>query len=317
MKRVPAKALAQPATEDRHPIAVAAERTGLTQDVLRVWERRYKAVQPAREKGGRRLYTNADIDRLILLNAAAEAGRSIGQIAGLSDKALARMVEEDTDSRISRAAVAETPAVDTQDLVATALALTRSLSSAPLDAHLRRAAARLGVTAFVERVAAPLLQAVGDEWHAGRLTPSQEHLASSIVHDILIATMRGFARSPDSPRVLVATPAGERHAIGAALAGAFAAVEGWNVIYLGTDLPASEIAAAAVTADVSLVAVSVVHVDDRERVLGEVRSLRGRLPDAIAMTAGGTGATLLKRELTASGVRVAEKIEDLFASDAR
>ncbi|MEO7823096.1 MAG: MerR family transcriptional regulator [Gemmatimonadaceae bacterium] len=312
MKRV--RAGTRTAPGDRHPIAVAAERTGLTQDVLRVWERRYQAVQPIREKGGRRLYTNADIDRLILLNAAAEAGRSIGQIAGLSDKALARMVEEDTDSRISRAAVAEMPAVDTEDLVTTALALTRSLASAPLDAHLRRAVARLGIAAFVERVAAPLLRLVGDEWHAKRLTPSQEHLASSIVHDILIAAMRGFTHGPDSPRVLVATPAGERHAIGAALAGAFAAVEGWNVIYLGTDLPASEIAAAAVTADVSLVALSIVHVDDRERVLGEMRSLRGRLPDAIGMTAGGTGATLLKRELTASGVRVAEKIEDLFAS---
>ncbi len=317
MKRV--RGRAQTGTDDRHPIAVAAERTGLTQDVLRVWERRYKAVQPVREKGGRRLYTNADIARLILLNAAAEAGRSIGQIAGLPDKVLARMVEEDTASRISRGAVEETR-FDTEDLVATGLSLTRSLASAALDTHLRRAVARLGVAAFVERVAAPLLRLVGDEWHAGRLTPSQEHLASSIVHDILIATMRGFTRGPDSPRVLVATPAGERHAIGAALAGAFAAVEGWNVIYLGTDLPANEIAAAAVTADVSLVALSIVHIDDRERVLDELRSLRGRLPDAIGMTAGGTGATLLKRELTASGVRVAEKIEDLFASvdvDAR
>ena len=50
-----------------HPITVVSERTGLSQDVLRVWERRYGAVQPVRGPGGQRLYTDADIARLRLL----------------------------------------------------------------------------------------------------------------------------------------------------------------------------------------------------------------------------------------------------------
>ena len=96
----------------------------------------------------------------------------------------------------------------------------------------------MGVTAFLESVAAPLLRRVGDEWHAGRLTPAQEHLVSSVLHDIAVETMRALTQQVGVPRVLVATPAGERHVIGAALVGAAAAVEGWNVLYLGADLPA-------------------------------------------------------------------------------
>lgn len=180
----------------------------------------------------------------------------------------------------------------------------QSLDPAQLNDLLRRAAAILGVSAFLERVAAPFLRRIGDEWHAGRLTPAQEHLASSLLHDIIVEQMRSFSQGNGAPRLLVATPAGERHAIGAALVGASAAVGGWNVIYLGADLPAAEIAAAAIAADVRMVALSIIYVDDRERVLGEVRALRVRLPATVALIAGGSGAALLARELSAGGVRV-------------
>lgn len=298
-----------------HPIAVAAERTGLTQDVIRVWERRYGAVKPARTKGGQRLYTNADVERLTLLNVATDAGRSIGQIARLSTRELRLMVDEDRSAREGRS-VSVPDRLDTAEFVALGLALTRSLAGTELNLHLRRAAASLGVTAFVARVAVPLLRQVGEEWHAGRLTPSQEHLASSVLHDILVGTMRGFSQRNGASRVLVATPAGERHAIGAAVVGAAAAMEGWNVVYLGADLPATEIAAAAKAADVAIVALSIVYVDDRQRLLTEVRSLRKQMPQHMSLVVGGSGAALIERDLSAAGVRVARDIDGVFASQS-
>ena len=94
MKGLQSNPRGQAAAEAKHPIAIVAERTGLTQDVIRVWERRYGAVDPARGKGGQRLYTDADVERLHLLNRASDAGRSIGQIAKLPPSDLARMVDE-------------------------------------------------------------------------------------------------------------------------------------------------------------------------------------------------------------------------------
>lgn len=299
-----------------HPIAVTSERTGLTQDVIRVWERRYGAVKPARSRGGQRLYTNADVERLTLLNAATDAGRSIGQIARLSTRELKRMVDEDRAVREARS-LRLAGGLDGGDVVKLGLTLTRSLAATDLDLHLRRAAAALGVTAFVQNVAVPLLRQVGDEWHAGRMTPGQEHLASSVLHDILVGTMRGFTQRNGASRVLVATPAGERHAIGAALVGAIAAMQGWNVVYLGADLPAADIATAAVAADVAIVALSIVYVDDRQRPLAEVRSLRKQLPQHISLVVGGSGAALLERDLTAAGARVFQDIDGVFASDAK
>lgn len=308
MKATPAATPRAP----RHPIAVVAERTGLSQDVLRVWERRYGVVTPKRGPGGQRLYSDADIERLALLHAATRAGRGIGQIAGLTTHAVAALVDEDVAARERRTP----PAIATpgsEDVVASALALSRALDGAPLNEALRRAAARMGMSAFLESVAAPLLRRVGDEWHAGRLAPAHEHLVSSVLHDIISETMRSFVPQPGAPGVLVTTPAGDRHAIGAALVGAAAAVEGWKVLYLGADLPAAEIAEAARTSGVSVVAVSIVYVEDRDRVLAELQTLRSRLSKKITLIAGGGGAATLAAELTAMGIKVSSSVPGLVA----
>src|SRR5436305_10888239 len=166
----------------RHPIAVVAERIGLSQDVLRVWERRYSAVSPARGPNGQRLYSDADIGRLALIQAATLGGRSISTVAPLSTKALKALVAEDEAARERRPAPTSTATTEMRDVVGSALALARALDSSGLDDALRRAASTMGVPAFIETVVAPLLRRVGEEWHAGRVTLAQEHLVSSLVH---------------------------------------------------------------------------------------------------------------------------------------
>jgi len=71
------------ATRQQHPIQVAARRSGLTSDVIRAWERRYRAVEPGRSATNRRLYSDDDVERLLLLGQVTRAGRRIGDVAGL------------------------------------------------------------------------------------------------------------------------------------------------------------------------------------------------------------------------------------------
>jgi DNA-binding transcriptional MerR regulator/methylmalonyl-CoA mutase cobalamin-binding subunit len=294
-------------TRQRHPIAVVAQRTGLSQDVLRVWERRYDAVTPTRTQNGARLYSDADIERLILLRAATRGGRGIGQVAKLSTRALEAMVSEDEAAREKQGTVIGAPP-EPDDVVAMALALARALDAPALDDTLRRAAVIMGMPAFLESVAAPLLRKVGDEWHAGTLSPAHEHLVTASLHEIIVGMMRAFAHRPGAPTVLVTTSAGERHVIGAALVGAAAALEGWNVLYLGANLPAAEIANAATSAAVRVVAVSIIYVESASRVRDEMRALRDQLPEDVPLIAGGAGAMTMAKELAALNVRVKSSI---------
>jgi DNA-binding transcriptional MerR regulator/methylmalonyl-CoA mutase cobalamin-binding subunit len=311
-------------TTPRHPIAVVTYRTGLSQHLLRVWERRYGAVHPARGEGGHRLYSDADVARLRLLHTVTGAGRSIGQVAELTTEALARLAAEDEAARPAAPRGAGEPAAAAQGVVADAMTRALALDAPGLDNVLRRAAVRLGVIGFIEQVATPTLRQVGEEWHAGRLTAAQEHLTSSTIRDILVETMRSLTRGNGAAKIVVATPAGDRYAIGAAAAGAAAAAEGWGVTYLGPELPSGDIARAAIATGARAVAMGVVYVDDRARMLDELRALRTALPPSIQLLVGGAGASDLADELVGSGIRVhpglttfRDALGDAFRTDAQ
>ena len=297
----------------RHPIAVVAARTGLTQDLLRAWERRYQAVRPARSAAGQRLYSDADVERLRLLGAVTAAGRAIAAVAALPTPELARLLDEDASARELRAAApaASGDVARESAIVERALGLVRELDADGLHALLRRGVAAHGVPAFLERVVAPLLGRIGDGWHAGRISIGQEHLASAVISDLIAEVTRALPGQADAPRLLVATPAGSRHVIGAALVAAVAATEGWRVLFLGADLPAVEIAAVAERREADAVAVSVTYAEHPRVTLAELRALRQRVPSRIPLVVGGRAIRGLETELAALGIEIGGTLDEL------
>lgn len=295
----------------RHPIGVVAERTGLSPDLLRVWERRYRAVEPSRSVDGQRAYSDADVERLRLLRLATMAGRTIRQVVGLSTDELARVVRDDEVARQQTDRRAETMAVapGTED-VEGALSLARAVNAPQLESFLRRAAVAFGVPLFLDGLAAPLLHRMGEEWQSGRLTPAQERVATAIIQRVLEGTIQFVTPAYDAPSLLLATPAGEHHVMGSVLAAASAAADGWRVTYLGPDLPAGEVAAVAVAVEARVVGVSIVYPRDRDHVLGELRMLRSRLRGSVPLIAGGAGAVTLAPELASAGIRVVRDLSE-------
>jgi DNA-binding transcriptional MerR regulator/methylmalonyl-CoA mutase cobalamin-binding subunit len=299
----------------RHPIGVVAERTGLSPDLLRVWERRYRAVEPSRSLDGQRSYSDADVERLRLLRLATLAGRSIRQVARLGTDELSRLVLEDEAARqeVSRR-TERAVLVSAGEDVDRALDLARAVDVPGLESFLRRTAAALGVPVFLDGVAAPLLRRMGDEWEAGRLTPAQEHVATAIVQRVLEGAIQFLVAPHDAPNLLLATPLGEQHKMGSVLAAAAAAAEGWRATYLGPDLPAGEIAAAALALEARVVGVSIVNPGERDRILAELRTLRSRLPASVPLVAGGVGAVALAAQLRGAGIHVVEDLAELRAA---
>ena len=75
-----------------YSIQMAAQRTGLTPVLIRAWEQRYAAVEPNRSASKRRLYTEAEIERLGLLKKVTDAGYSIGRVARLPEERLKELI---------------------------------------------------------------------------------------------------------------------------------------------------------------------------------------------------------------------------------
>lgn len=298
-----------------HPISVVSERTGLSRDVLRVWERRYAAVEPMRTPGGQRLYSNEHINRFRLLAAATKHGRNISQVAGLTTDALQRLVTEDEAERLE-----PVPTFDEQahtERVEAAMEHTRAFDGSALDRELRLTIARHGIPVFLNDVVPALMHRVGNDWQAGRMSVAHEHLASATVIAIILEAIRSVPESPSAPKLLVATPANERHAVGAALAAAAAALDGWTIVYLGVDVPAGDIVAAAAASNARAVALSVVHTDEPDDVLRELHAVRSVLAANVPIIVGGAAAARIVDRLTELGLIVCDTIAGMRGVLAR
>jgi MerR family transcriptional regulator, light-induced transcriptional regulator len=293
-----------------HPISVVAERTGISPGLLRMWERRYGAVAPVRTTGGERLYSDSDVERLQLLGEAVNAGRRIGRVARLATPELASLVEGDRTAAAHRPGT-RSPARETgSEVIDHAIRHIGALDGRALEDLLRQRAVIEGTVGFVIRVAVPLLRRVGDEWHAGRLSIAEERLGSSRI-EAVVAELFGAIRPPEgAPRVLVATLSGDRHVISALMAAAVAAAEGWNVVFLGGDLPGAEIVTAARAVGVQAVALSALYADRPDQMLAELQAVQAGLPARTPLIVGGQAVRPGVAPLLRSGVRVRGSLED-------
>ena len=107
--------------------------------------------------------------------------------------------------------------------------------------RLERLAAGVPFIEFCERVVAPALRRVGDDWAAGDVTIAVEHRASAICERLIAPLAARQPRGRPRGVAVTATPPGERHGLPALMAAGSLREDHWLVQHLGTDLPANEV----------------------------------------------------------------------------
>jgi DNA-binding transcriptional MerR regulator/methylmalonyl-CoA mutase cobalamin-binding subunit len=277
-----------------HSIGVVSRRTGLSEHVLRAWELRYGAVEPARSAGGQRLYRDEDVARLRLLRRATELGHAIGRVATLSTAALTELLREEAAERAEAGRSGSGDdghdEADAERVLEAAVSAARSLDPARLHRVLSHAIVSLRADVFIDLVAVPLLRRVGDWWSEGRMRPSEEHVVSGALARVLGWLMDQGEPAGDAPVVLLTTLEGERHELGAMLAAVLATTEGWRAVYLGPGLPPEEIAAAARTADATVVALSMIYLGGVPAA-EQIAALCSALPRGVLLMVGGPASS--------------------------
>jgi MerR family transcriptional regulator, light-induced transcriptional regulator len=191
------------------------------------------------------------------------------------------------------------------------LVAVRSLNAAALEEVLHRAAVAFGHQGLLRRVLAPLVQMVGELWRQGAITAAHEHFASALVRAFLTTSVKPFAAGGERPNLVIATPAGQLHELGAVLVSATAVSGGWAVTYLGASLPAAEIAGAALQSRARAVALSIVYPEDDAGLGPELEKLRSYLPPETAILVGGRAALAYRKVLEKIGARVCCDLDEL------
>jgi methanogenic corrinoid protein MtbC1 len=160
-----------------------------------------------------------------------------------------------------------------------------------------------------------MLREIGVRWRAGTINPAQEHLVSGVIRGVLGALLRSMPRLPKVTRVVFATPEGDRHELGLLCGAVLAASHGYSVIYLGPDLPASDIAAAVRDADARILVLA--GTVDGSTPESDRRALR-RLAGRVTIWVGGGRADDLLAAIGSSARHVAslEELDRLWSRHA-
>ena len=167
----------------RFSIAAVERDTGLSKDVLRMWERRYGFPLPARDANGERAYPADQVERLRQIKRLMDQGHRPGKLLALPVEALATLAPRQT-----RSARSEHVAGDLHGLEDLLLLIKQHDTNAYMQA-LQQRLARHGMQRFVQDIVAPLTQYVGEAWEDGRIEVFEEHLFTELTKRVLRQAM--------------------------------------------------------------------------------------------------------------------------------
>ncbi len=289
-----------------YTIGTLSSLTGLSQHTIRAWERRYSALSPNRSETNRRLYVEEDVTRLKLIKKVVESGHSIGQVAQLPVDQLLGL--GGGEQPIPTFAAHEFPVVDASRALSEALSAVHRLDPERLEATLARAHASMGILGLLREVVIPLLGEVGAGWVDGTVSIAQEHTATAVLRGYLDVVRKSLQSSPTAPRLMVTTPQNQFHEIGAQMVAIMGAAQGWAVTYLGPNMPALEIAAAARQRSARAVGLSLVFPLNDEALPGELRLLRENLDPSVHILVGGQATTRYADVLSEIGALVSHDL---------
>ena len=240
-------------------LKAVVQETGLKPDTLRAWERRYGLPHPERTESGHRLYSQRDIDMLKWLVARQDEGMSISRAVEL----WTALTRDGHDPLQSAEFFTTSPVVEIVTTLPEGDVLTNlrrewvsaciAFDEIKAEHILNQAFALYQVeTVCLELLLKGLVQ-IGDGWYKGDITVQQEHFASELAIRRLETLLTASPIPTRNGRILIGCPPEENHTFGPLLLTLFLRRRGWNVLYLGANVPVDRLKATINTVKPNLV----------------------------------------------------------------
>ncbi len=242
-----------------------AHLSGVQAHTIRVWERRYNLLAPARTDTNIRMYTDDDLRVLLNVSVLCDHGMRISRVAQLSAEEIGREVERVTARENSQPH-------RLQQLV---LAMV-DLDETRLETYLTLAIQDLGMGRAMLEVVYPFLERIGVLWQVGTIQPAQEHLVTCLLRQKLVVAVDSLGPQrarPEAKRFVLYLPEREMHELALLYMQFVLRAAGHHITYLGQNLPTRDlgIVVAQVKPDYLLTVLTV--VPEREAVQPYIQHL--------------------------------------------
>jgi MerR family transcriptional regulator, light-induced transcriptional regulator len=249
-------------TLGKYTVNEVEERTGVPAATLRQWERRYGFPRPERSDAGYRLYGDDDLRHIRTMKRHVDDGVPASRAA--------EMVRSSTGD-----VPGPRPLTALRGELVAALV---DLDESRADRVLGEAHALHPFEDVVLDVMRGTMTELGERWHAGAITTTTEHFASSYVQGRLRALMSLAGHNRNGHRVIVACAPLDQHEIGAMMLAVMLRRDGYHVFYVGANTPVVDLAAMARTVRPVAVMVSASSRDSVDELRRQREHLDGIAP---------------------------------------
>ncbi len=218
-------------------LKAVVEATGVSDDALRAWERRYGLPEPDRTEAGHRIYSQRDIDIVRWLVARQQEGLRIGRAVELY-RSLEESGQDPLRAMPSPADALRLPTGDQlSDLREEWLRGCLAFDEQRAEDALTHAFALYPPEVVCLEIIREAIAEIGRRWYRGEATVHQEHFAAQLAMRRIRTLMSSTPPPSRRGRIMVACPPNEQHAIGPFILSLLLRRAGWDVIYLGPNVP--------------------------------------------------------------------------------
>ena len=257
---------------------LVVQETGVKADTLRAWERRYQLPQPERTTGGHRLFSDYDIATIKWLITRQDEGMRISQAADLwkeiksmgndplayNHSATDAPLEPRSANQVSSLSNLQT------EWIEACLSYNENLA----DQVMSRAFAQFPMESVCSDLIHPALDKIGQHWYEGKATVHQEHYASELASRKLQTLISSAPKPILDKRIIIGCPEGEMHTIAGLMLSLIIKYRGYEVTYLGGNIPLNQLIDAVQTMDPSLVLLSATRLSSAASLLRTTRYLQ-------------------------------------------
>jgi len=209
--------------------------TGIKAHTIRIWEKRYDIVKPARSESNIRHYCDDDLKRLLNISVLVNNGYKISKVAGLNEGELSQKILD----------LNNVHSHDRSGHIESLIVAMIDMDEEKFDKVLNTSIIKIGFENTLFEVLYPLLNKVGILWQIGTITPAQEHFLSNLIRQKIFAAIDSLShkQGTNSKTFLMILPEWELHDIGLLVYNYLIRKRGHKTIFLGQGIPLEDVLA--------------------------------------------------------------------------
>jgi DNA-binding transcriptional MerR regulator len=203
--------------------------SGIKAHTIRMWEQRYNLLKPRRSCTNIRYYSNDELKTLLNIALLNKYGYKISHIDKMCREEICEKILSLHDMEAMQEMVVNELIQDMVDL-----------QTDKFERTLGKYICNYGIEKCVLEIIFPFLEKIGILWQTDNITPAQKHFVTNVIRQKLIVAIDQIPCCSEGKSCLLFLPEKEYHELGLLFLNYLLKKQGLRVIYLGANVPVSD-----------------------------------------------------------------------------